>query len=850
MTDDQARFRLPRSVTPSRYDISLEPDLDAGTFTGSEDIAVTVHEPVTEIVLNVKELDVIGGSLAGPEGAAVQIQKFLVDADAERLTLELAEEAAPGEWTLHLDFRGTLNDRMIGFYRSKYQDDDGSEHVIATSHFEATDARMAFPCWDEPDLKAVFGVELIVPSGLTALSNGSQVSARPTQEGKVRVRFGDTMPMSTYLACFVVGQLSLTEPRDAMGTPVRVACRPGKEHLTDFALECGVFSLNWFSDYYGIPYPDAKVDHVAIPDFAQGAMENLGCITYREQLLLLDGDSSTLTEKLDVAETVAHEVAHMWFGDLVTMRWWNGIWLNEAFATFMEYLAVDAMRPEWRVWDSFARQCSNALETDSLESTRPIEYPVSSPDEASGMFDILTYTKGGALLRMLEQWLGPDRFRDGIRRYLSKHAYGNTETHDLWDAIEEETGEPVRRVMDAWISQKGHPAVSVSLDGDSIRFEQRRFVPSNPDDPTRWPIPLVIRQTIADEQRVDRVLIEPEGLSLPMLGSEATVVANADTATFVRVFYDQALASRLIERPSQTLTAVERQSFVDNAWAAVVAGQASASSFIDLVAGLGDETDPSVWQAIIAGLGWCDRFVEDSPREAFRAWVRQLVGSALERVGWSPSPDESDLDKDLRGDLIRAIGVLGDDRQTQTTAREVEAAWTAGQAMDAAVGAAAVDVVAAVGDVQDYERYWALVKDAATPQEQSRRRQALTRFTDPGLMERTLSAALTDDIRPQDAPFLLARSLANRDMGAQAWRFVAQRWDDITARIAPSNVISLPAGARYITDPDLVPEIQAFFQEHDIPQSHLMLVQFMERQRVFARLHARAAAELAGRFGA
>jgi puromycin-sensitive aminopeptidase len=848
VSDRETRYRLPRSVIPSRYDIALEPNLEAGAFTGSEDVMVRVHEPVTEVVLNAKELEVTGGSFSGATGP-IEIQKFLLDADAERLTLELAEEAAPGDWTLHLEFRGSLNDRMVGFYRSVYTDDDGTEQVITTSHFEATDARMAFPCWDEPDLKAVFGVQLTVPEGLTALSNGPQVSSEPTGDGKVRVRFADTMKMSTYLVCFVVGRLELTEPRDAGGIPVRVACRPGREHLAGFALGCGVFSLNLFADYYGIPYPDSKVDHVAIPDFAQGAMENLGCITYREQLLLVDPDTSTLTERLDVAETVAHEVAHMWFGDLVTMRWWNGIWLNEAFATFMEYLAVDAMEPEWRVWDSFARQCSNALETDSLESTRPIEYPVYSPDDASGMFDTLTYSKGGALLRMLQQWLGPDRFRAGIRRYLAKHAYGNTETHDLWDAIEEETGEPVRRVMDAWIFQRGYPVITVSLDGDSIRFDQERFIPSVPGDPTTWPIPLVVRQLSAEGERVDRTLIEPGGLSLPLLASDSVVVANAGAASFVRVFYQPELGARLVGRMSDVMTPVERHSFVDDAWAAVVSGQAKASAFVDLIAGFGSETDPTVWQAIIASLSWCDRFVEGGTRERLRSAVRDLIAPALERAGWTPKPGESDLDREMRGELIRAMGILGDDPAVQDQARQAEAEWSAMVEMDAAVAAASIDVVAHAGDAGDYERYWDLVLNGPTPQEQARRRQALTRFRQPELMARTLAATLSDGIRPQDAPFVLARSLANRDLGAQAWAFVADNWDDITDRIAPSNVISIPAGARYITDPALVPQIQAFFEEHDIPQNHMMLVQFMERQRVFAALRTRASEDLVSKFG-
>ena len=847
-TDSEATYRLPRSVTPTRYDLTLQPSLDTATFDGHEAIAVTVHEPVTEIVLNAKELEVLDGSLEAADGSAVDLEKVVLDPGSERVTLGLAEIASPGQWILRLRFRGTLNDRMVGFYRSRY-DDEGSSYVIAATHFEATDARMCFPCWDEPDLKATFGVTVVAAGGLTALSNAPEIERTSLPDGRVQVRFADTMIMSTYLVCVIVGRLVVTEPADAHGVPLRVACRPGKEHLTGFAGEVGRFALDWFADFYDIAYPEAKLDQAAIPDFAQGAMENTGLVTYRETLLLMDDALATFAERLDVAETIAHELAHMWFGDLVTMRWWNGIWLNEAFATFMSYLCVDAMEPDWRVFDVFQRIRSNAFEIDALETTRPIEYPVHSPNDASGMFDTLTYTKGGAVLRMLEQWLGHERFRDGIRRYLRAHAYANTETHDLWDAIGEETGEPVRRIMDAWIFQPGYPAIMVRRDGDSIRFDQKRFSPSHPNDPTTWPVPLIVRQVSGNGEQVDRVLVERDGLQLPLVSEDAVVIGNAGGAAFVRVFYDDDLRARLTERAFTDLTPAERQCLVDDAWASVVAGDVSASSFIDLVAGFSQETDPSVWQAIVAGLAWCDRFVDGSARDRFRDFVRDLVRPALERLGWERRPEERDLDRELRGDLIRTLGILGDDPETQAAAREAESESRGGADVEPSVAAAAVDVVAFAGGPDDYERFRARAKDAPTPQEHDRYLYALTRFRDEGLFERTLRATLTEDIRAQDAPFLLARAQVNRDLGTRAWAFVRDGWDDLLGRIAASNAIALAGGIRTLTDPDSVADVQAFFADHDIPQNHLMLRQALERQRVFAALRQRAAPELAERFG-
>ncbi len=341
--------------------------------------------------------------------------------------------------------------------------------MLAATQFEAPHARAAFPCFDEPEFKAIFAITLVVADDLLALSNGPEIDRAELPDGKVRVRFGETIPMSTYLVAWVVGPLEVTEPVDAGGVAVRVAHVPGRGHLTKFALDVGSFAITFFADYYGIPYPGEKCDLVALPDFSFGAMENLGCVTFRETRLLLDPAEVTLDEMSGAALTIVHEIAHMWFGDLVTMKWWNGIWLNEAFATFMEHLGVDEYKPEWKTWDEFALGRAAALDVDALENTRTVEYEVITPADADGMFDLLTYQKGGSVLRMLERWLGADAFRAGVRHYLARYQLANTETTDLWDALEEATGQPVRRIMDTWIFQPGFPAVTV--DGGDDRTE-------------------------------------------------------------------------------------------------------------------------------------------------------------------------------------------------------------------------------------------------------------------------------------------------------------------------------------------------------------------------------------------
>ena len=352
-----------------------------------------------------------------------------------------------GPAVLEIGFNGILNDQLHGFYRSTFTDPAGVKHTIATTQFENTDARRAFPCWDEPAFKATYQVNLTVPSNLAAYSNSPVSSDTDLGNGQRTVSFTPTMKMSTYLVAFIIGPFEETEALDVDGVPLRVVFPIGNAHLTAHALEAGAFALRFFSEYFDIPYPGDKLDMVAIPDFMQGAMENLGCITYRMPDLLIDPATASLAELERVAHVVLHEIAHMWFGDLVTMEWWDGIWLNEAFATFMQMVCQDALRPEWQTWVSFCTLKDLALDIDGLHATRPIQFEVVSPADTQGMFGHLTYQKGAAVLRMLEQFLGAETYRDGIRHYLRKHSYANTRTTDLWDAIEEVSGHPVRDVM-------------------------------------------------------------------------------------------------------------------------------------------------------------------------------------------------------------------------------------------------------------------------------------------------------------------------------------------------------------------------------------------------------------------
>ncbi|HXQ60455.1 MAG TPA: M1 family metallopeptidase, partial [Acidimicrobiales bacterium] len=550
-TDPSAAYRLPYTVEPQRYDLRLAPDLEAATFEGDVRIEATAHDAVTSIALHGAELTVTSAEVV-VDGSTVPAT-VAADETAERIVLSLSAAVGPGPLTIAIGFTGILNDKLHGFYRSTYTDAGGTTHTLATTQFEATDARRAFPCFDEPDRKAVFAVTLDVPAGLNAVSNAPERSQTPLPGGARRISFSDTMVMSTYLVAFVVGPLVATDPLDVDGTPVRIVHVPGKDDLTAFALEAAAHALRFFTTWFGIDYPAEKLDLVAIPDFAFGAMENLGCVTFREALLLVDPARASRLELERIDDVIAHEIAHMWFGDLVTMKWWNGIWLNEAFATLMELLCADHFRPEWKRWISFGMEREAAMATDALHNTRPVEYAVGPPEEAQGMFDVLTYQKGAGVLRMLERYLGEETFRAGIRTYLESHRYANTETADLWNAIESASGEPVGEVMDTWILQGGFPLVSADPGGGpgalTLSQEPFSFTAASGESAigSNWKVPVLLRSSGGAEARV---LLGSDPQLVDLAGDPDDVaIVNAGASGFYRVRYRadhlRALAARI-----------------------------------------------------------------------------------------------------------------------------------------------------------------------------------------------------------------------------------------------------------------------------------------------------------------
>ncbi len=846
---DRSDYRLPRSARPRHYQLELTPDLVASRFEGEEVVTFDISEPIEVLVCNAAELEIHAARLQTPDGATLD-GRVEIDEAAQRVTMGFGSTLPPGsDYRLHLRFTGILNDQLHGFYRSTFTDDQGVEHVIAVTQFEPADARRAFPCWDEPEFKAVFAVTLVVDERLTALANASVASEEPLGDGRRRVRFNDTMLMSTYLVAFVVGPFELTPPVEVDGVPLRVAAAPGKSHLTGFAVEVGSHALRFLSQYFELAYPADKIDHIAIPDFAFGAMENLGCVTYRENALLVDPSEASQLELQRVGTVVAHETAHMWFGDLVTMKWWNGIWLNEAFATFMELTANEHYRPDWRVWIGFGTGKAAALATDGLRSTRPVEFDVGRPEEAEAMFDVLTYQKGGAVLRMLEQYIGPETFRKGISHYLSIHAYANTETGDLWDAIEAVSGEPVRTIMDSWIFQGGYPLISVAAGGDSgnVRLSQRRFLydgdgASRPDGGERWAVPVNLRASVGGVVQRQRLLVDGASASIDFDGPVDWVIVNDGAWGFYRVHYDPDLLSRLLGAgPATVCDPLERMALVVDYWAGVVSGSTPLDQWVGVVEALGDEEDPDVWAAVGSAFRLLDLIAaEGDDRAALQAFVRRVAGRSWARLGWDAGPGESQRTGITRGRVLSILALIGN----EGSLGEEALARFRGFLRDK--GGLAPDLLTPVAHVVAAwggEEGWASILDqyrsGTTPQDKVRYLIALPATRDPSLLARTLDLALGDEVRTQDGCFLIAEVMANRAGGALAWEWFERHWDELQHRYPPALMARSLEGIATLVDPAVASAVHAFADSHDLPLAGPRLDQLLERMDINVAMAAR-----------
>jgi puromycin-sensitive aminopeptidase len=862
--------RLPRNVVPLHYRLRFEPFFSTYTFAGDETVDIKVLEPTSSIVINAAELKISNVVLSTASGRSFKAE-VTFDEENEFAIFTFPTTIKKGRYKLSLKFRGVLNGKLHGFYRTLYKGVDGKKKVIASTQMEPADARRAFPSFDEPDRKAEFSISIIADPSLTALSNGLPYRSRLLPNGKKLTTFEKSPLMATYVTGMVVGAFAKSKTVVVNGVKVTVYCTPGKEGLTDFALEAAQYTIKWCEEFFKIKYPGKKLDLVGIPEFAFGAMENWNLNIFRETALLVDPKTATIAEMMQVFITVAHEIVHTWFGNLVTMKWWNGLWLNEAFATFISMKVAAHAHPEWHVFEDFAAgRRAGAMRTDGLMTTRPIQAEVEKASEALGMVDGITYGKGSGVLWQLEQFIGDDVFRDGVRVYLQKHLYGNTVNDDLWSAIGSQTKAPVEEMMKSWIFQPGHPVVTVgSCDcgsGGRLKLNQRRFFYGEPaeegtksamvcsspsadidwSNAGRWMVPIKLRYESEDGVKEKWVMLDSKEKSIYLGNDVKWVLANSGGSGFYRTRYETALTSKVA---ISELSIGERYNLVSDTWACVRAGLVSSTDYHDVIKEFANETDPNVMGVIIGSMGTLLDVLPKANRESFRTFIRELLTPTLARLGWQEQPGESVQDKQLRGKVIDTLGCTARDQAVADQGKALFRQYLVDKSVvPNNVAPSLVWITAASGDEAQYEEFLRFYNTTQNPQEKVRYLYALAYFDDENLLRRTLAASITDVVKKQDAHNVLA-TLLDSDIQEEAWAFVQKNWDILVGRLSETGMISLVGSFSALSEPHLEQQVRDFIATHPVRGGNKQVAQMLENLRINVSFREREIERLTARFG-
>ncbi|MGH9253998.1 MAG: M1 family metallopeptidase [Vicinamibacterales bacterium] len=838
-----AAQRLPDSVVPDHYTLWFAPDLERATFRGRETIRVRVGTPTRTITLHAAEMTFTEVMITS--SGHTQPAQVTLDARAETATFTVPREIPAGAATLQIAYTGILNDKLRGFYLSR-----ANGRTYAVTQMEATDARRAFPSFDEPHFKATFDVSLMVDAAATAISNGAQIADVPGPEpGTHTVTFATTPKMSTYLVAMIVGDFACRSG-SAGRTPIRVCSTADKLGLTAFALEAAAQQLAFFNDYFGIPYAFGKLDLIALPDFAAGAMENSGAITFRERLLLVDPERASLATRKQVAGIISHEIAHQWFGNLVTMQWWDDIWLNEGFATWIASKPLARWHPEWKVDLDDAADTQRALGLDALRTTRPIRMDVDTPEEINEVFDGIAYEKTAGVLRMLEAFVGPDLFRKGIAAYLRKYAYANATGENFWNEMTRATGRPVADIMKGYIEQAGAPVVGVQTRCVRAQTEatlaQERFI-GIPDARTqsneRWAIP-VCGRTATAEPRCEVVEDRRELFRAPGCG---TFFANADARGYYFTEYTPD-AVRALARTAATLEPVERVGLLGDEWWMVRAGRHDIGVYLDLAAAHASDDTVAVIDAIASRLTQTgEDVVPPSLRPDYEQWIRQRFGPVLTALGLPGNVTDDDERHSRRAELLTLVGQTGNDVDLQRRANELALQYISNpRSLPGTLAPAVLRVAALAGSAALYDQYLAQIRAlSAQPEEYYRFFNALPWFQDPALVQRTLAFAISPEVRTQDTAQLIAGLLGRPPSRTAAWSVVKTQWPTLTQKLGTFQGIPGIIGAlgSFCSEQDAA-DVRQFFAQNRVPSSERTLQQAVERSEACAALAARQAPAL------
>ena len=821
--------RLPEVSRPENYKLTFSPDLEKATFEGEETISIRVLKPTSEITLNAADIDFHEVTITS--GGSTQKAKVTPEKDKEMVVLAVEKPLAPGAATIYITYAGILNSEMRGLYLGK--DDQGRKY--AASQFEATDARRAFPSFDEPDYKATFDITAVADKGMVAISNQKIVSDTPGPGDKHTVRFATTARMSSYLAALVVGDFEYIEG-EADGIPIRVYSTPGKKEMGRFALESAEHVLSYYDKYFNIKYPYGKLDLVGLPDFSAGAMENTGCITFREILLQIDDKNGSVDLKKTIASVIAHEMAHQWFGDLVTMKWWDDIWLNEGFATWMSSKPIEAWKPEWNFNLDDVSQTGGTMNTDSLANTRPIHQAAETPAQIQELFDGIAYGKAAAVLRMLESYLGEQTFRAGVNAYIQQHQYANATADDFWEAQAKTSKKPVDQIMPTFVKQAGVPIINVksqcSAGATTVTLDQRRYYYDRekfqaPNDEL-WQVPMCLKSS-AGAQKCELLTKRQETFTLP--GCSTWVLANAGATGYYRVGYQPDAVRALASDAESKLSPGERIALQTDIWASVRVGREPVGDYLAFAQGLGSDRNRAVLDDVLGRLHFIDQYlVTDNDRDSYRVWLRQYLTPILKDVGWEPRPGDSDEQRTLRARVFNALGYDARDPEVLAQARKIaDKALNNPGSVDEELAGSAFGLVALTGDQAFYDRLMAGLKNPKSPEEYYLYFVTLTQFGDSNLLQRTLDYAISPDVRSQDALRLISDVMRNRDGEKLAWDFVRQHWANVEKAGGPFASAEVVGATSSFCDAHMRDQVVDFYAAHKIEAAERTYRQSIER---------------------
>lgn len=815
--------RLFSQFSPTHYDLHITIAEDKQSFAGT--LTVTGQRrgrPSKRITLHQNSLTIDSATIEKidkKQTSSIEVSRIVHQNKRDEVRLHSDTDIFPGEYKLTLQFSGPITKNMNGIYPCFYTEDGEEKQLIATQ-FESHHAREVFPCIDEPEAKATFDLTLTHDANETALGNTPIVNAQD-EGGRRTTRFETTPMMSTYLLAFVVGDVEYKEALSSRGVKIRTYATPQQVQHTDFALDVAVKCMDFYEDYYDIPFPLEKCDFIALPDFASGAMENWGLITFREQTLLMDTENTSLSTKQYVAIVVAHELTHQWFGNLVTMRWWTDLWLNEGFASWMEYLAIDSLFPEWNLWTQFTvDEQQMALKADALENTHPIEVPVKHPDEIRSIFDIISYQKGASVIHMLHDYLGPEGFRDGLRHYLKTHSYKNTDTVDLWQALEDVTKKPVKDFMGAWTSKSGFPLIEAEYENDHLKLTQKRFI-ANPNsteksDTTLWPVPLLtpgIEQPIAAKKVTN----------IPT--AKAPLKINVGQGGFYRVNYSHDIqADQLAALKANKFDDVDRMALLADSFEVTKAGYQSINEFLDLLDAYRDESALAVWEIIASSIGSIRSGLsandeDDTLRDNMKPYIRSFVASELKRLGWEPKADESHLDSLLRPTIL-GLAAGADDDSVVARARELFTETINGTgSIHPDLRAIVYATVARHGGQAEMDTMKKLYENSTSSDEKLALTVGLTAFEQPDIHAQIRELITSGFVRLQDIGYWIAYSFMNRHARKETWLWLKDTWPWLKKNLGTDLSFSrMPVyAARTFAHQELLDDYKSFFEQNMEP---------------------------------